>query len=390
VSGSCFRSSVYPPFCSPRFPVSAVDIDRCFVPDDPSGDAAARPHGICFERTVESKFSVEYRFNAHGDRAGMELEPKQPGVYRIVMIGSSMAMGLFVPRGKTFAALLPPALSRRTGHRVELYNAATGGKFRGGAFPAKRSVRQFSELLSAQPNMVLWVITPKDLENAGAESEESPTQAGVDHASAPDDARGHLKNRWEKLGDVMISGKFGEKLADRIKDTRTALVLNDWLISHESQDQYIGSYLKNEDDAGFLRSKFGEKWAHNMDAFTRYATKFVNQANMAGVPLVAVLIPNRAQAAMISRGAWPDGYDPYKLGEALRSMIEGHGGAYVDLLPDFRRIPDPEQHYFAVDGHLDGEGHAMIARMLEGKLASGKIPELRAISEPRPSLAEGR
>jgi len=371
------------------YPVSRVDFDRCFVRDDPSGDAPARPHGICAERTVESNFPAEYRFNARGDRAGTELEPKQPGVYRIVMIGSSMAMGLYVPRAMTFAALLPPALSSRTGHRVELYNAATGGKFRGGPFPARRSVSQFSEVFSAQPDVILWVITPKDFENAAAESEESPTPAAVGHASAADTARERPKNAWERLWSLVVSGNLGQELAGRIKETRTALVLNHFLIAHESQDQYVSSYLKNEDDAGFLRSKPGEKWARNMDAFKRYATQFVNQAKMAGVPLVAVLIPNRAEAAMISRDAWPAGYDPYKLGEVLRSMIEPQGGVYVDLLPAFRRIPNPERHYFPVDGHLDGEGHAMIARMLEEELANGRIPELRPIPEPRSSLAQG-
>jgi hypothetical protein len=70
-------------------------------------------------------------------------------------------------------------------------------------------------------------------------------------------------------------------------------------------------------------------------------------------------------------------------------MIEPQGGVYVDLLPAFRRIPNPERHYFPVDGHLDGEGHAMIARMLEEELANGRIPELRPIPEPRSSLAQG-
>jgi hypothetical protein len=372
------------------YPVSQVGFDQCFVRDDPSGDAPVIPNGNCTERIVESEFPIEYRFNAHGDRAGMELRPKQAGIYRVVMIGSSMAAGLFVPRKMTFAALLPAALSRRTGHRVDLYNAATGGKFRGGPFPSNRSVSQLKDVLSAQPDMILWVITPMDLENAGREGEEPPVQGVVGDADAADGSRAQPRNVWERLANAMVGGHLGEKLSDRIKQTRTAMVLNHWLISHESQDQYVNSYLENQDDAGFLRLRLSDQWAHNMDAFRLYSAKFVNQANMAGVPLVAVLIPNRAQAAMISRGAWPDGYDPYKLGEELRSMIEGQGGVYVDLLPDFRRIPDPQRHYFAVDGHLDVEGHAMIARMLEEKLASGKIPELRAISEPRPSFAQGR
>ena len=44
-------------------------------------------------------------------------------------------------------------------------------------------------------------------------------------------------------------------------------------------------------------------------------------AKDAGVPLVAVFVPNRAQAAMISRGDWPAGYDPFKLEHEVRDSI---------------------------------------------------------------------
>ena len=56
------------------------------------------------------------------------------------------------------------------------------------------------------------------------------------------------------------------------------------------------------------------------------------------MPLVAALLPQRAQAAMISRSRWPAGFDPYKLDNELRSMVVSHGGTYVDILPDFRNI----------------------------------------------------
>jgi hypothetical protein len=369
------------------YPVAQVDFDRCFVRNDLSGEAPARPHGMCSERMVESKYSAEYRFNGHGDRAGMELEAKPRGVYRIVMIGSSMAMGLYVPRELSFAALLPSALSGRTGHRVELYNAATGGKFRGGSFPNGTSMGKFADLLSARPNIILWVVTPKDIENAGLDSEIDLPQEGISHERTLDSVSKDSKKLPEGVWNAIFSKSLGEKLAERIKTTRTFIVLNHLLISHESQDQYVSSALKNDDDGGFLRVNWGEKWERNLVAFKRYATQFFNQGKLAGVPLVVVLIPNRVEATMISRNAWPHGYDPYRLGEVLRGMVEGQGGVYVDLLPCFRRIPNPEQHYFAVDGHLDDDGHAMIARMLEDELSKLQISELRIVAEPHPTIA---
>jgi len=51
---------------------------------------------------------------------------------------------------------------------------------------------------------------------------------------------------------------------------------------------------------------------------------------------------------------------------------------YIDILPDFRTIPNPEQGYFPVDRHPNADGHSMISRMLAKELTSGVIPELRA------------
>ena len=60
----------------------------------------------------------------------------------------------------------------------------------------------------------------------------------------------------------------------------------------------------------------------------------------AGIPLVAVLVPDRTQAAMISMmDECPKGFDPYKLGNELRSIIVSHGGTYIDILPEFRTYP---------------------------------------------------
>ena len=117
------------------FPVTQGGFQNCFKTNDPTGDAAVRPNSVCWEQTAESTLKAEYRFNSRGHRAGGELNPKPPGTYRIVLIGSSLTQGLFVPREKTFAALLPEELSMETGRKIEVYNEATGGKFRGWTIP---------------------------------------------------------------------------------------------------------------------------------------------------------------------------------------------------------------------------------------------------------------
>jgi hypothetical protein len=93
---------------------------------------------------------------------------------------------------------------------------------------------------------------------------------------------------------------------------------------------------------------------------------------------------------MISMGEWPAGYDPYKLDEELRSIITSHGGIYIDILPDLRNIPNPEQHYFPVDNHPDADGDAMISGMLAKELTGGAIPARKAATLPQAAQEQSR
>jgi len=142
--------------------------------------------------------------------------------------------------------------------------------------------------------------------------------------------------------------------------------------------------------AGFLRNQPTAAWQGALRRFEIDDEEIESQARAAGVPVAAVFVPNRAQAAMISMGEWPAGYDPYKLDNELRAIITSHGGTYIGILPDFRGLPNPEQYYFPVDAHPNSDGHAMIAGMLAKELTSGAIPELKAAVQPQAAPEQGR
>jgi hypothetical protein len=213
------------------FPVSESNLGSCFAMDDPSGNSPAKPNSVCSERTAESRFPVEYRFNDRGDREDYALETKQPSTYRIVMIGSSFAMGLFIPREMTFAAILPTDLSRQTGRTVELYNEAKGGKFRGGAFPIKDSALRFHETLSAEPDLILWIITPMDIENSELNGPQPKPQVLVADMPRQGEKSSRLIDVWGKLRNTIAQGSFGRKLRERWEQSRSALVLKHFLIT---------------------------------------------------------------------------------------------------------------------------------------------------------------
>ena len=349
---------------------------NCMVLDDPLTGPRAIPNTVCWEQFPESSL-VEYRFNGCGHRAGMECGPKQPGTYRIVMTGSSFALGERVPREQTFAALLPTELSQMTGQKVELYNASMGWGF------SHSVTLRFNEVLAAKPDVVLWVLTPTDIE--GASLIVSATRDQIDQQgseSLPTKA-------WNRMRTAFATQSLKAAASEVFSHTRTAFMLRHFL--YESHSQYLTCYLKTGDEeAGFLSADPSAEWKGHLEQFDSDFANVEGRAQAAGIPLVVTLVPNRAEAGMISMGQWPKGYAPYKLGGELSAIITSHGGTYIDILPDFRHVPDTDQYYLPVDGHLNAEGHIAISNLLAMGLTGGAVPALQANSQQQAILETGK
>jgi hypothetical protein len=282
---------------------------------------------------------------------------------------------------KTFAALLPVDLSRRTGRNIELYNEGMVT-----VHPHALAMR-FNEVIEAKPDMILWIVTPFDV--------------GIE---LPNHAR-WIPPDTEKLG-FLAKAKYRMKVALAGKSTHDAL-LDLWgqgvhqfsisapgtLLQHllyANRNQYVKSYLMGGDETGFLHTQLSAQWQSRLENFDSDTMKIMGQANAAKVPLVAVLVPNRAQASMIAMGEWPQGIDPYKLSDELRNIVTRHGGIFIDVLPSYRSIPDPEQLYFVVDSHPNAKGHAVISGILARELTSHTVPALRIAAQQQVETAAGR
>jgi hypothetical protein len=343
------------------FSTTTTSFDDCLILSEPATGIRGIPNSVCREKIMESEL-VEYRLDSAGFRSAPVSKPKPPGVYRIVMIGSSLATGERVPVEKTLAALLPVALARQSGRRVELYNEGMAY-----GFPRNTALR-FDAVLAAEPDLILWLLTPTDVERVRF----AYTKTAFDKPAATDGAMSALKTavlgKIRKAGGTIVIGH----------------ALRHWLYEMQSQNQYVRAYTlgKPEDsEAGFLRAKLSADWMARVKEFGVYAADIQTRARAAGVPLVATLTPNRAQAAMISLGEWPAGLDPYSLNQQVQAEITRTGATYLDILPGFRSLPSPEHFFFPLDGHPDAAGHAALSGLLTHALGDA-VPELRAINHP--------
>jgi hypothetical protein len=263
-----------------------------------------------------------------------------------VLIGSSFGFGMWVAQTDSFAEILPAELTASAGRRVELYNQSMQWGF------PKSALLRLTEALAEHPDLILWDLTPEDIRSSAFV---------LDGPNGPDTAG---------KGDL-------QKLENSSRDYATTIFLRRML--YWSRTTYVASYLAGPDlEQGFLKRTFSPQWRAFLSQFDQDAAGIEEQANRARVPVVAVLLPNRAQAAMIASGEWAPQYDPFHLDRELQRIVDSHGGKYVSILADYSNLPSPERQYFPVDGHPDENGHRTIARLLAQHLSSGSIPELKA------------
>lgn len=351
------------------FPRNKTPVQNCLNLHSPSTGVQAIPNCTVWARIPEGPL-VENKLNSCGHRAGVECGASSSSEYKIVLIGGSMAFGYGVAREDSFAAELPAQLSRLTGRKIELYNEGQLWGF--------GSVLNFhmKDILAAHPNMILWVFTPvditADLPMLSDSDLATPKPHGKDAVAQP----GHisfLARSWDVMKSAFAGRSIPEALRVLSDDTRTMLLLRHFM--YQSPSLYVKASLLGE-GSEFLKADQGAQWQTRLRHINRLAAEIEGQAKEAGVPVVAVLLPNRAAATLISRGEWPAGIDPYKVDGELRSIMTSNGVTYIDILPDFQAVPNAEKDYFAVDGHPNADGHAVISKFLAKELTKRDLPAL--------------
>jgi hypothetical protein len=351
------------------FPRNKTPVQDCLNLHSLSTGVQAIPNCTVWARIPEGPL-VENKLNSCGHRAGVECGTKSSSAYRIVLMGGSMAFGYGVSRENSFAAQLPVQLSHLTGRKVELYNE---GQLWG--FGPVLNFRM-KDVLAAHPDMILWVFTPVDITADLPTLTDSDTAMPKPHGNSTVTREGHasfLTKSWNAMKSAFAGRSIPEALRALSDDTRSMLLLRHFM--YQSPSLYVKASLLGE-GSEFLKADQGPQWQTRLRHIDTLAGEIEGQAKEAGVPVVAVLLPNRAAATLISSGEWPAGIDPYKVDGELRSIMVSHGVTYIDILPDFRAVPNAEKDYFAVDGHPNADGHAVISKFLAKELTKGELPAL--------------
>lgn len=279
--------------------------------------------------------------------------PKLPGHIRVALLGSSTSLGQNIPNEKTFAQRAALDLSRESGHPVEIENLGFEG------LSPLLSYRRLNEALSLHPDLVIYPITPFDLEQkmdpsqlAARNDPRPPTKAAVRYPMSP--------MVWVR---------------DRLKESRALLVAQHFLFSNAQT--YLSMYMNYGDKADILRIPLSQAWQQRFSDLDLIIADMSARLRQARVPLVLMAIPTRSEAALANRSARFPHTDAFAFSHEIGAIAARHGAVFVDGVSDFSHVPESENFFYIVDGHLDADGQALLARALVRKCLDGSLATFR-------------
>jgi hypothetical protein len=126
-----------------------------------------------------------------------------------------------------------------------------------------------------------------------------------------------------------------------------------------------------------------------MSVFSSDVKTIVDQAKVAGVPVVATFLPNRAEADLLTMSPMPAGIVPGRRNGEVRAILTSNGATYIDVLPDLQETPNLDGLYDQLGYHLNAEGHAVLTQILARALTSGTVPALDSSQDSQMESSEG-
>jgi hypothetical protein len=327
----------------------ADEKNGCVILDNTQVGYHYQPNCTARTKTAEGQW-VTYHFNDCGYRGNTSCKTVPTGTLRVAIIGASVSQALNVPDEQTYFNITAASLEHACNRIIDVQNLA---KPRSSPYYAYRSL---GEAIDLKPNVIVMLLAPFDLEQkidpAALATRNDPTPS----------------IRSSAVVEPMSLMRRAQLL---LTDSRTVLVAEHFLL--QNKDTFLRLYLNYGDKADFLRQPLTAAWARRFADIDVLIGDMSAKMKASGIPFVVVPVPSRAEAALLSSPKWPQGVDPTAFGRLLEKIAEKHGAYYVDLMEPFRRIPNSQDLFLVVDGHVSGEGQRVIARELTQKLLHAQI-----------------
>jgi len=292
-------------------------------------------------------------YNECGYRSADSCGPKPADTRRLVILGSSIAAGWFIPYDQQFSTRVQAILKRQCGFPVQVLNMASI------RVPVDQIGQLIPEAVARQPDAVLVPLAPYDLDAFAGSGlpNDDPRRVGRAARAAVLPTPQHLS----PLTRLRLS----------LRDSRALLVAQHFLF--QNVDFFVRAYLLGRSDDALnvpISGSFRTRYAH----FEQVVQQWGDSLRRHDVPLVLVPVPNRIQAALLGRRERHPGVDPWAFRDQMRRLTREAGVGMVDVFPAFARVPHAERLYYPVDSHPDSDAHAIIAGAVARYALSGAVP----------------
>lgn len=312
--------------------------DSCVV-DDPALGHRFKPNCVSRVKSMEGPW-VDNRYNECGYRTDQRCGPREAGVRRVNLMGSSTAQGYFIPYEQSVAGSLASTLRAQCGAEVQVENMGMIG------YQGEVILRQLDEALALQPDAIVLLVTPFDF--------DPPAVAAP--GAAPPAERVELLRQLRNLSGASRAMAVAQHLA------------------FTDNDRFASLYLGYGDRADFLRPPFKPAWQKRLAYFESVVARMSARVAPAGVRLVLAYVPSRVQAIYLAKETRPAGIEPFAFGQALGEIARTHGFAYVDMSGAFAGTRDVGSLFYPQDGHLTGDGQPLVGRAIAAEVVAGAGP----------------
>jgi hypothetical protein len=268
---------------------------------------------------------------------------------RLAIIGTSLGHGYWVPYDQTFAGRIEHDLASACAQPVNILNASLPTTDVNGT-PVWHHLADRSQVPLAQhPQALLLVMDSYDLQVYRSPNTEA--------APAMDPPPGLLFRLQRPAIFIMRT---------LTANSSVFLIARHW--RYGDRDALVTDHLANIDASGYLRQPFSPLWQMRLKIADETISAIAAHAQAAGVPFLVVLVPRSAQAVLARQENGTNGPDPFALPRALMQIAQQRNASFLDLTGLMAAQPDPAGLFFLVDGHLNEEGHRLLAQAIKQHL----------------------
>ena len=328
--------------------------DSCHVTESSGGRFEPNCHSVI--KMFESGW-IDNNYNDCGYRSALSCKPAAPNTLRVAVLGTSISRGYWVPYGQSFAGRVETDLTKACGRQVDLQNVSQADSILAtdnGWIPIWHHIADHvPDALRLKPQALVLVMAAFDLASYTAMPGQGAPAQPPHRAVSPRQA---LNGVIKTVKDYVAN------------ESRVVLLARH--LAYRDTERYALHELGQGDSSDYLRSPFSAEWSLRLNVADATIGRVASQAQAAGIKLIVVLMPLRAQAALGAPGADRHDTDPFALGRALSAITQAHGGRFIDMTTVTSRLSDPADLFFAVNGHPNAAGHAALARSVEAALTS--------------------